>query len=87
MIGLKNGKKGVIYLDGKLRIDFKYDDLISFEEVEFLTTVGRSFVNPIIAIKAGKCGVIDLDGQEILPFNYDSLQYLNRFLVCKNGTV
>ena len=57
-----DGKQGVIDYNGKVIVDFDYDDLEyqSDEGVEYL-----------LAQKGKKVGVIDLKGNEVIPFEYD----------------
>ncbi len=57
----QNKKYGLMSYDGKLKIDFKYDDLV---------TVTDSI---LYAKKDNKYGVIDASGKEIVPFKYDGI--------------
>ena len=59
----KNGKYGIISLQGETKVDYIYDD-ISF-----------IFTDTFIAKKDNKYGIIDINGQEKLGFNYTFIKY------------
>jgi hypothetical protein len=82
LLGAKNGKKGIIYINSwNSPLGFIYDDLISTGKGDFSLRSGDLFYNSVIAVKNGKYGVIEMNGQEVLPFVYDDMQYVSEFLV------
>ena len=63
----ENIKYGLVDYNGKILIDFVYDDLVTFCSNEKI----------LLAKKNGKFGAIDLNGKTIINFEYDGIDYEN----------
>lgn len=79
----KNGKYGIMSLDGKTDTGAKYTACKTIDEYFEVTTVDPATVNNVAALNC--CGVVDATGKEIIPMNYAAFKKLSDryFQVCE----
>jgi len=72
----KNGKKGIINIEGNVLVPFEYDYMDCYVDAGVYASPydSKTF---LIVKKDKKWGVINLENEILLPFDYDCISYLD----------
>lgn len=80
----ENGKYGLKNEAGKVVVEPKYDDLISFSDGVAFVNIGKVLDESNYTETEGKWGVIDHTGKEITPIKYDAIEAFSEGLAPVN---